>query len=293
MKIDTGILLAGGTGSRMFPSTKIVNKHLMNIYDKPMIYHSLSILLLLKIKKIIIVVDDNTLEEAKKLIGNGSEFGVQIKYVLQDKPLGLPHAINNVQAMLEDVKKFLVVLGDNFLFGREFYSNFYNLIDITKSNIFFQKVNNPQDFGIIEMDEENKLVNIVEKPNKYISDLAVTGIYTFDESFFSYFKEIKKSNRDEYEITDILKLYLLNKKLNHVYLGRGMTWMDMGNYESLLNCSNFVRTIQERQNILVNSPHEISYRNGWIEKQDIENMYKQNKNSAYFIELYKNIDSNF
>tara|TARA_A100001011_G_C14322541_1_gene851630 strand:+ start:16400 stop:17281 length:882 start_codon:yes stop_codon:yes gene_type:complete len=293
MVIKNGLILAGGTGSRLLPTTKIINKHFINIFDKPMIYYSLSILLLLKIKNIKIIIDKETELIAKKLLGNGEEFGVNIDYVLQDKPLGLPHAINSVSKEFSNIDKFIVVLGDNFLHGRDFFNSFYSLIDPDKSNIFFQRVNNPKDFGILSLDKEQKLIDIVEKPQDYISDLAVTGIYTFDNKFFEYFKKTKVSKRNEFEITDILKLYLDSGKLNHTFLGRGMTWMDMGSNESVLSCSNFVKTIQERQNILVNSPHEVAYRNGWIDGSDVEKLIKKNSQSSYFKNLVKNIQSNY
>ena len=291
MKINTGVLLAGGTGSRLAPSTNIVNKHFLNIFDKPMIYYSISILLLLKIRNIKIIVDSDSKDILEKLLGTGDEFGISVDYIIQDKPLGLPHAINNIFVKDSKLENFAVVLGDNFLHGREFFNNFYDLIDLEKSNIFFQKVNNPQDFGVLHLDEEQNLIDIVEKPKDFISDLAVTGIYTFDDKFFQYFKSIDLSDRNEFEIADILKLYMKDKSLNHIYLGRGMTWMDMGSNESLLNCSNFVKTIQERQNILVNSPHEVAFRNGWITEEQIEKLYRENNQSTYFQTLYKNIQS--
>tara|TARA_A100001015_G_scaffold226174_1_gene255416 strand:- start:13 stop:891 length:879 start_codon:yes stop_codon:yes gene_type:complete len=290
MKYEKGVVLAGGTGSRLYPTTKVINKHFLNVYDKPMIYYSLSILMLLKIRKISIVIDEPSLLLAKKLLGNGDELGIEIDYEIQDSPLGLSDAINKTILNNED-KKFLVVLGDNFLYGRDFYNNFYNLIDIDKCNIFFQKVKNPEEFAVIELDSKKQLKNIIEKPDTYISDLAVTGIYSFDENFFGYFQNTRISERNEFEITDILKSYLDEKNLNPIYLGRGMTWMDMGSYESLVNCSNFVRTIQERQNILVNSPHEIAFRNNWIAKKDIKKLFEKNPNSVYFINLFNNIDS--
>lgn len=291
--IDSGVILAGGTGSRLFPVTKVTNKHFLNVYDKPMIYYSLSILLLLKIKKVTIVVDENSLNEAKNLLGDGTEFGIKIIYTIQKSPLGLPDAIMKTLKTDDTDKKFAVVLGDNFLYGREFYNNFYNLIDISKCNIFYQKVKNPEDFAVIEVNEGENKFNLVEKPKQYLSDLAVTGIYTFDNNFFKFFHEIKVSNRNEYEITDILNSYNKLDSLNPVYLGRGMTWLDMGSFDSLLYCANFVKTIQERQNILVNSPHEIAYRNGWITKKHVHALYKKNLNSMYFKNLYDSINSKY
>jgi len=293
MEIKNGVILAGGTGSRLYPLTKTTNKHFLNVYDKPMIYYSLSILLLLKVKEISIVIDQESLKIAQNLLGDGVEFGININYIVQDSPLGLPDAISKIFDSNDEIEKFFVVLGDNFLYGREFYNNFYDLVDLNKSNIFYQKVHNPEDFAVLKVNESNNIESIIEKPKTHISDLAVTGIYTFDKRFIEYFRNTDMSSRNEFEITDILNCYHEDRSLNATYLGRGMTWMDMGNNESLISCANFVRTIQERQNILVNSPHEIAYRNEWVTEEDLYKIYLKHKNSSYFSNLIDNIKSRY
>ncbi len=279
-----GILLGGGSGKRLSPLTTSTNKHLLPIFDKPMIYYSLSILLLSKIKNITLICDKNSIEDYRKLLGNGEEFGITINYSLQDSPEGLPHAINT--GLKEyPMEKFMVVLGDNFLYGREFFNKFEN-DELVKDNfIFYQKVKDPSDFGILEFDNSGELIKLIEKPTKFISNFVAVGVYIFDSQFSNYYSSLKKSKRGEYEIIDIINQYIDNKNIKSFYLGRGMSWLDMGSYDAMISSSNFVKTLQERQDILINSPHEISYRNGWISEKDILNLVSKNKESGYFTSL--------
>tara|TARA_A100001015_G_scaffold206276_1_gene230681 strand:+ start:152 stop:1015 length:864 start_codon:yes stop_codon:yes gene_type:complete len=279
-----GILLGGGSGKRLSPLTTSTNKHLLPIFDKPMIYYSLSILLLSKIKTITLICDKDSVEDYRKLLGSGEEFGITINYSLQDSPEGLPHAINTG---LEEypMEKFMVVLGDNFLYGREFFNKFEN-DELVKDNfIFYQKVKDPSDFGILEFDNSGELIKLIEKPTKFISNFVAVGVYIFDSEFSNYYSSLKKSKRGEYEIIDIINQYIDNKNIKSFYLGRGMSWLDMGSYDAMISSSNFVKTLQERQDILINSPHEISYRNGWISDEDILNLVSKNKESGYFTSL--------
>lgn len=279
-----GILLGGGSGKRLSPLTTSTNKHLLPIFDKPMIYYSLSILLLAKIKNITLICDKDSIDDYKKLLKNGEEFGITINYSLQDSPEGLPHAINTG---LEEypMERFMVVLGDNFLYGREFFNKFDNN-ELNEDNfIFYQKVKDPSDFGILEFDNSGELIKLIEKPTEYVSNFVAVGVYIFDSKFSNYYSNLKKSKRGEYEIIDIINQYIHNKNIKSFYLGRGMSWLDMGSYNAMISSSNFVKTLQERQDILINSPHEISYRNGWISDKDILNLVSKNKESGYFKNL--------
>ena len=265
----------------LFPVTRLLNKHLLPIYDKPMIYYSLSILLMSKIKDIVIVCNNESLDKYQMLLNDGEEFGVNISYSLQDNPEGIPHAIN-AATKNSDYKKLLTVLGDNFVYGREFYKNvFDDAMNKDKISIFTQNVKNPQDFGIVETDPvSNKIISIHEKPKTYISSKAVIGIYYFDNHFNELFDCKKKSNRGEYEIIDIIKAYGL-ESVNSFDIGRGTAWFDMGSFEDYFNTSLFVKTIQDRQVRLVNSPHEIAFRNEFIGVEDIERFISKNQNSEY------------
>ena len=275
-----GILLCGGHGTRLFPTRKYINKHLIPIYDKPMIYYSLSILLLAGMREITIVCNPEDRDSFQKLLGSGEEFGADIKYSVQEAPLGIPDAISKALEVSE-YDKFITVLGDNFIFGQNFFTNLEFIYNNTvTSSIFHQKVKNPEDFGVIDVDSNNKITSIIEKPKKYISNKAVIGLYIFDHNFQNYFENSSHSKRNEYEIVDILNQYL-NNNLQHHEIGRGTAWFDMGTTEAFFNCSSFVRTIQERQDVLVCSPHEIAYRNNWIDQISLENYIRTIKGSEY------------
>jgi glucose-1-phosphate thymidylyltransferase len=275
-----GILLCGGYGSRLFPTTKYINKHLIPIYDKPMIYYSLSTLLLAGMRDITIVCDPKDIDAFKKLLGNGDEFGVEINYSLQDAPSGISDAISKALDVSQ-YEKFITVLGDNFIFGQNFFTNLEHIYKNTvTSTIFHQKVKNPENFGVINFDDSNNIKSLIEKPKEYISNKAVIGLYIFDHNFQNYFKNSSPSNRNEYEILDIVNQYLENN-LQHFDIGRGTAWFDMGTTEAFFNCSSFVRTIQERQDVLVCSPHEIAYRNNWINQTSLEKYISTIKGSEY------------
>ena len=283
-----GVLLAGGLGSRLFPNTKTTNKHLLPIYDKPMIFYSLSILLLAGIRNITIVCNPKDEFLYRKLLGDGNQFGVEIIYSLQESPQGIPHAVS-VALETKLYEKFMLVLGDNFLYGRDFFRNLLpTLNEDFKPKIFYQQVKNPELFGVIKW-KDNALQDIVEKPTKYISNDAVIGIYLFDEKFRHYFNNLKKSNRNEYEITDLIKQYKIND-IEAEYIGRGTAWFDMGSNDDFFNCSHFVKTIQDRQGLLVCSPYEIAYRHGWIDESSIEESIRNYTNSEYSISLLKSLN---
>ena len=282
-----GILLAGGRGTRLYPNTKILNKHLLPIYDKPMIYYSLSILLLAKIKDITLICNPEDEVDYRNLLGDGEELGVNIKYSLQDSPEGIPHAINTA-LQVSNYDRFMTVLGDNFLYGREFFNslenNFYKSKDIS---IYYQKVRNPELYGVIKWNG-NVIEDLVEKPADFLSNDAVIGLYIFDSNFCNHFKNLQKSNRGEFEIIDIIKEYNLENTITN-YVGRGTAWFDMGSSEDFFNSSQFVKTIQDRQGLLVCSPHEIAYRNGYIDSKRVENYIQSIKGSEYASNLSRTI----
>lgn len=281
-----GIILGGGSGKRLSPLTISTNKHFLAIFDKPMIYYSLSILLLANIRKITLICDDNSYDSYLNLLGSGEEFGIDLNYSIQKSPEGLPHAIATGLKQFP-MKRFMVVLGDNFLYGREFFNKFNGSFFEKNNFIFFQKLKDPTGFGVLEFDENGSLKSVVEKPKEYISNYVAIGIYIFDENYLNYYEKINKSQRGEYEIIDIINFYLKDNIITPFNLGRGMTWMDMGSYDSLINASSFVKTIQDKQDILINSPHEIAFRNNWISENDLKSIIKKNKDSQYFYELSK------
>jgi glucose-1-phosphate thymidylyltransferase len=274
-----GILLAGGKGTRLYPNTLITNKHLMPIYDKPMIYYSLSILLLAQIKDITIVCNPNDQAVFKKLFNNGEQFGINITYSIQDNPSGIPDAINTAQK-ISNYEKFMVVLGDNFLYGRDIFQTIKeNFTKANNASIFYQTVRNPDQYGVIRW-EGKSVYDVVEKPKEFVSNDAIIGLYIFDKSFSHYFNQIKKSEREEFEIVDIIKLYGLDD-ISANFIGRGTAWFDMGSSEDFFNSSQFVKTIQDRQGLLVCSPHEIALRNGWISVDQLQDFLNNIKGSEY------------
>jgi glucose-1-phosphate thymidylyltransferase len=282
-----GVLLTGGYGTRLFPNTKVVNKHLLPIYDKPMVYYSLSILMLTGIREITIVCNPKDEPFYNDLLGNGKKLGININYSLQDSPEGIPHAINTALEV-NSFDRFMVVLGDNFLYGRDFFNNLEsNFISSKKPSIYYQKVKNPELFGVIKWDGDN-ISDIIEKPSPYISSDAVIGVYIFDSNFKNHFQKLKKSSRNEFEIVDLIKDYQLENIDSH-YVGRGTAWFDMGSNDDFFNCSQFVKTIQDRQGLLLCSPHEIAYRKGWIGFDEIIKSIEKYKNSEYATTLERTI----
>jgi len=282
-----GILLAGGYGTRLLPTTSYLNKHLIPIYDKPMIYYSLSVLLLSGIRNITLVCNENEVQIFRELLGDGEELGMEINYSMQNAPEGIPHAISTALE-IGKYDKFLTVLGDNFIFGEKFFTRLEGIFsDTVNCSIFSQNVKNPENFGVIKTDDKGKINNIIEKPDSFISNKAIIGLYIFNEEFNDKFSKIKKSSRNEFEITDLIKEYKY-ENVNHIEIGRGTAWFDMGTTEDFYTTGSFVRTIQERQGLLVCSPHEIAFRNNWITENDLNNYIKKIDGSEYSEHL-KNI----
>jgi glucose-1-phosphate thymidylyltransferase len=285
--IKKGIILAGGTGSRLSPLTKVINKQLLPLYDKPSIFYPLSILMLAGIRDILIITNPNEDINFKKVLGNGSNFGIKIQYLTQQKPNGLPEAFVIGEKFIKK-KNVALILGDNFFYGQGFTKR---LKQQTKtklgSTIFTYKVNNPEDYGIIET-KNNQIISIKEKPKKSKSHLAITGLYFFDKNVVDFAKKLKPSKRKELEIVDLLKKYLKLKRLKVEFMGRGSAWLDTGNAESLFETSQFISNIEKRQGLKIACLEEIALNNKWISKDIIKkqiNFYGNCNYSNYLRKL--------
>lgn len=278
--IKKGIILAGGTGSRLSPLTKVTNKQLLPLYDKPLIFYSLSILMLAGIRDILVITNPNEDINFKKVLGNGSNFGIKIQYLTQQKPNGLPEAFIIGEKFINK-KNVALILGDNFFYGQGFTKRLREQTKIKSgSTIFTYKVNNPQDYGIVEI-KNNKILNIKEKPKKSKSNLAITGLYFFDKNVVNFSKELKPSKRNELEIVDLLKKYLKIKKLKIEFMGRGSAWLDTGNAESLFETSQFISNIEKRQGLKIACLEEIALNNKWISRSIIKNQINFYGNCDY------------
>lgn len=275
------IVLAGGFGTRLYPSTLAVSKHLLPIYDKPMIYYPLSVLMLAKIKDILIISTEHDIELYKRLLGGGNKLGVNFSYKVQDKPSGIAEAFILGEDFIgnDDVA---LILGDNIFFGH----NFSDLLINAKDNnigatIFSYNVRDPERFGIVELDDNGSPISIEEKPDAPKSSLAVTGLYFYNNDVIEIAKKISPSERNELEISSINQIYLQKKRINCVELGRGFAWLDAGTHSSLLNASQFVETIEHRQGYKIACLEEISLSNGWIDKNQIKQIISDMGNGSY------------
>ena len=279
--IEKGIILAGGKGTRMSPLTKAVNKQLLPIYDKPLIFYPLSILMLAKIKNILIIVNKGELDQYKKIIPNGDNLGINITYKEQDTPRGLPDAFILGEEFIQK-SNVALILGDNFFYGQNLSSSLINSAKLKKgAKILLHKVNNPELFGVAKINEKNKIIDIKEKPKKYISDLAITGLYFFDNKVIEYSKKLKPSKRGEIEITDLLNKYKKNNNLYAELLGRGGAWLDTGSMEDYYKTSMFVSAIENRQGVKIACLEEIAFNNKWINKKHIKKSIKFYGNCNY------------
>lgn len=278
-----GILLAGGSASRLKPTSKSINKHLIPIYNKPMIYYSLSVLMLAKIRDILIITNKESLNLFKKLLGDGSKFGIKIEYKVQNKPNGIGEAFKIGKKFISN-SKVCLILGDNLFYGQFFASSLSRAKKKSNGcNIFVYRVKNPSHFGVITFNKNGKVVEINEKPSNPDSNYIVTGLYFFDNTVIKKAEKISKSKRGEYEISDILNQYINNNKLFCNILGRGFVWHDAGSFENLSYASEFVRTTELQQGFLLSSIEEIAFRNKWINKKkllEISNEYN-NKYGNY------------
>lgn len=271
--IKKGIILSGGVGTRLRPISISTNKQLMAIYDKPMIFYSLSVLMLANIRKILIITNPDDLENYKKLLGDGSELGLKICYKTQDKPSGIPEAFIIGEKFINN-NPVALILGDNFFYGYGFSGKLNKLRNLKKGClIFLYKVSNPSLYGVAKI-LKKKISKIIEKPKKKISDLAITGLYFFDGKVANLAKKLKKSSRNELEIVDLIRKYLEINNLKYEMLGRGFTWLDSGNPEDLFKTSEYVSTIEKRQGLKIACLEEIAYEKKWIDKNKIRKKIK-------------------
>ena len=267
--IKKGIILAGGKGTRMSPLTKAVNKQLLPIYDKPLIFYPLSILMLARIKDILIIVNKGQLNQYKKIIPNGDNFGVKITYMEQSSPRGLPDAFLLGEKFIAN-NNVALILGDNFFYGQNLTKQLNNSAKLKSgAQVLLHKVNRPELYGVAKV-KKNKVVSIKEKPKKFFSDLAITGLYFFDNKVINYAKKLKPSKRGELEITDLLKIYKDKKKLYVDYIGRGGAWLDTGSIEDFYKTTAFVSSIENRQGLKIACIEEIALMNKWITKLEIK-----------------------
>jgi glucose-1-phosphate thymidylyltransferase len=284
--IKKGIILAGGMGTRMSPLTKAVNKQLLPIYDKPLIFYPLSILMLAKIKDILIIVNKGQLDQYKKIIPDGKKLGIKITYIEQNKPLGLPDAFILGEHFIKK-QSVAMILGDNFFYGQSLSKMLNKCIKISKgAKIILHKVLEPEKFGVAKI-KKNKISAIKEKPKKFFSNLAITGLYFFDNNVVKYSKELKPSKRNELEITDLLNKYKKTGNLSAEFIGRGGAWLDTGSIEDFYKTSNFVSAIENQQGFKIACLEEISLNNKWITKKEIIESIKFYGNCQYSSYLKK------
>ena len=272
--IKKGIILAGGMGTRMSPLTKAVNKQLLPIYDKPLIFYPFSILMLSKIRDILIIVNKGQLDQYKKIIPNGLNLGIKISYLEQKFPRGLPEAFLIGEKFINK-NNVALILGDNFFYGQNLTEK---LIKCTKlkngAKVLLHKVLKPELYGVAKLNKANKIISIKEKPKKYLSDLAITGLYYFDKKVVEYTKKLKPSKRNELEITDLLKIYQKKRLLSADLIGRGSAWMDTGSIDDFYKTSAFVSAVENRQGFKIACLEEIALNYKWITKKEIINSIK-------------------
>ncbi len=279
--IRKGIILAGGLGSRMSPLTKAINKQLLPLYDKPLIFYPLSILMLAGIKDILIIVNKGQLGQFRKILPEKNNLGIKIVYKEQPKPAGLPQAFTIGEKFIGKDNVSLI-LGDNFFYGQSLSNTLKkNLYFKTGAKIFLHPVKNPQDYGVANINNKKKVINLKEKPKITKSNLAVTGLYFFDNKVIEFSKKLKPSKRGEFEIIDLLNIYRKKNKLKAEFIGRGGAWLDTGNIDDFYNASNFIAAIENRQGLKIACLEEISFRNKWITKKEINHAIKFYGNCDY------------
>lgn len=276
-----GIILAGGVGSRLFPVTKAISKHFLPIYDKPMIYYPLSVLMLAGIREILIISNPENINLYQKLLGNGEQIGIEIKYKEQDEPRGIADAFIIGEDFIGE-ESVCLILGDNVFYGQNFVPVLQEALSLKEGALIFgYYVNNPKEFGIAELDKNENVVSLQEKPEKPLSNYAVTGLYFYDNTIIQKAKKISPSPRGELEITDINQEYLKEGKLKIEILTRGFAWLDTGTYEGLASASDFVKIIQKRTGLYVACIEEIAYKKGWINKEKLQVLADEQAKTEY------------
>ena len=278
--IKKGIILAGGSGTRLSPLTKSVNKQLLPIYDKPMIFYPLSIMMLANIREILIIVNPGQKENFQKLLGEGSRYGIKIKYKIQEKPKGLPDAFLIGKDFINK-ESVALILGDNFFYGQSLTTKLEKCLKHNRgATIFLKEVLKPENYGVAKI-KKNKIEKIVEKPKNFVSNNAITGLYFFDQNVSEYAKELKPSKRGEVEITDLLNKYKKKNQLRFEYIGRGAIWSDAGKIEDIANVTSYVKSIEKVQGVKIACLEEISLLKKWINKKTIQENIKFYGNCEY------------
>ena len=279
--IKKGIILAGGAGTRMSPLTKAVNKQLLPIYDKPLFFYPLSVLMLSGIRDILIIVNKGQLNQFKKILPNGNNLGIKISYIEQKSPKGLPDAFRIGKDFIGN-NNVALILGDNFFYGQSFTKKLKKCVNLKKGAIvILHPVKNPSSYGVASINNKNKITKIIEKPKKFFSNLAVTGLYFFDNKVIDYSKNLKPSKRNEIEIVDLLNKYKNSNKLSAEFLGRGGAWLDTGSIKDFYDTSAFVSALENRQGLKIACLEEIAFNNKWISKKSIMEAIKFYGNCDY------------
>lgn len=285
-----GIILAGGSGTRLYPITKGISKQLLPIYDKPMIYYPLSVLMLSKIREVLIISNPEYIDFYKNLLGDGSELGMKFEYKIQEHPRGLADAFIVGEEFIGD-ESVCLILGDNVFYGQGFGPKLVEAASIDKGAVVFgYYVNNPKEFGVVEFDEDYNVISLEEKPENPKSHYAIPGLYYYDNSVVEKAKNLKPSSRGEIEITDLNRVYLEESNLKVELLGRGFAWLDTGTYDGLADASDFVKTIQKRTGLYISCLEEIAYRNKWISKEELIKLgqaYEKTEYGKYILSIVK------
>lgn len=290
MKKRKGIILAGGTGSRLFPITHALCKQLLPVYDKPMIYYPLTSLMLANIRDILIITKECDLDIFQNLLGDGKQFGINITYKIQTKPRGIADALILGEEFLDNSPSALI-LGDNLFFGNNFVTQLENADKNEETTLFAYLVKDPERYGVVQFDNNKNIIDIEEKPTNPKTRFAITGIYFYDSSASEKAKSLKPSPRDELEITDLNRIYLNEKNLKIELLGRGIAWLDTGTVDSLHEAGSYIRTVENRQGLKIGCPEEVAWRKGWIDSSKLKflaNSLLKSGYGEYLLDLMKN-----
>lgn len=276
-----GVLLAGGSGTRLYPATQVVSKQLLPVFDKPMIYYPLSVLMLADVRDVLIISTPRDIPQFEELLGNGNKWGLNIEYAVQPSPDGLAQALIIGETFLYGAPSVLI-LGDNIFYGNDLYRNLSAANQLNEgATIFAYHVQDPERYGVADFNKDGKVISLEEKPIEPKSNYAITGLYFYDEHAPSYAKQIKPSNRGELEITDLNKIYFEKGQLNVERMSRGYAWLDTGTHESLLEAHQFVQTIERRQGLKIACPEEIAFRKQWIDRKTLEKLAQPMLKNGY------------